>query len=816
MNWENKIKPEGRYVDLKNNETSFENQFTNLFDTGTVDQVESTAFIEAITASREHVNMFKEMIRQVTDKEVLKNCAKACRKVQKFEESQSKFTLTFSLEKIKVQFYEILDNFDFDEVNLSDSDDFDTPCDSPVFSPSTSEIGFYENSSETDDYVGNLENTLILDPDTNCKMPISLPQFKADKHPNCRSLIHSIEAIFELEAATYNTETKKLAALKFCTATEPVMHRLVTSFVSSATEAEKTFANISKKLADAFDGTDVTNKQLLLKEFTTLKQGELSNKDYFTKAIRIMEAKVVTEEVLCMQFIQNLKSEQVKQILLAKTGDELKKIEKVFEIIQGMAGKEETEQKKEDQMGVYSMRRFNNPGRGNRGAGYRGGRSRGRSFNFQGRQNNNQRCDFCDDPNHLWRQCPQVKQMVQNRGNNRGATYGRGQRTRGRTYAVRGEEQPRQDRYQEQGKIENLSLNKSKVVFFNKEYLTLFDSGSDESLCRISEFSRNMGRKFLMPGNVSFVGLGQKEVTPVGKAKINYIIPETGQKLTSFFYLVPDGAIDVPFLLGKKDLAKINGLNFENGINFRGNASFFSDIARSKSTVTIPAESMKTLLVRTSKNLIKNRGYTISEKLENSPDGRVVARSLSVPDMDGNLKVLVYNLTKKEITIQENEKLGKVLAAKAISDGVEVKHTIKDIHKKHLPEIETEDELYKAKFSKLAEEYADIFEGIGVIADYEVKLKVQPGFTESYSKRRPFDPFETKHIEIEKEELEKHDMIEDAPEQTPFMSNVCPVFEKVGPNSADLKFRLTVNYKNINEGLIKECFPLPGRFFILC
>ena len=354
------IKPEGRYTDRQNNEILFTDGW-RLFEQENSDMEDRKYLILKLIESEQNLDQFILLVRNENKKNTLKTVVKTIRKVPSLTENQSKhFNLTYNLEKIKEQFQLFFESFSFHEVKSDSSSQFDTPNDSPIYSPTPSESGFLKSSNSLDSFEGILNNEpKVLDPHET-EMPMQLPQYKPDKHPTCRSLIHSMEAIFELEDTTYSTENKKLAALKFATATDQVMHRLVTNFITNAAAADKTFAKISKKLADSFDGTDVSNKQLLLKEFTTLKQGDLSNRDYFAKAIRILEAEVVTEEVLVMQVIQNLNNENVKQILLSKPSDEVEKLEKVFETIQGMVGKDEKKKKEEESepMGVYAMRRL--------------------------------------------------------------------------------------------------------------------------------------------------------------------------------------------------------------------------------------------------------------------------------------------------------------------------------------------------------------------------------------------------------------------------------------------------------------------------
>ena len=104
---------------------------------------------------------------------------------------------------------------------------------------------------------------------------------------------------------------------------------------------------------------------------------------------------------------------------------------------------------------------------------------------------------------------------------------------------------------------------------------------------------------------------------------------------------------------------------------------------------------------------------------------------------------------------------------------------------------------------QLTEQYAEVFEGVGKLKDYEVMLHIDESVTPVAQPARRIPFHMRKQVEIELERLEKQDIIKKVDGHTPWISPLVIIPKKNG------EVRLCIDMRMANRAILRERYPSP-------
>ena len=170
--------------------------------------------------------------------------------------------------------------------------------------------------------------------------------------------------------------------------------------------------------------------------------------------------------------------------------------------------------------------------------------------------------------------------------------------------------------------------------------------------------------------------------------------------------------------------------------------------------------------------------------------------------------VKILNSTKNDITIKTNliqtENLNNYEVHKVDSDGTNRKEKVLKHLSKNFPK------LFKPQLTNICSEFSDIFglesETISSNNFYKQKLKLKDK-TPTYIKN-----YRTPHSQIDKIDEEIKKLIDEKivePSTSEYNSPLLLVPKKSLPGSKDKRWRLVIDYRQVNKKLIADKFPLP-------
>ena len=100
-------------------------------------------------------------------------------------------------------------------------------------------------------------------------------------------------------------------------------------------------------------------------------------------------------------------------------------------------------------------------------------------------------------------------------------------------------------------------------------------------------------------------------------------------------------------------------------------------------------------------------------------------------------------------------------------------------------------------------EFGDLFQGIGNVANYEHKIKIDPKVAPVSQKLRRIPLSQVGKVNAEVDRMLEVDIIEDAPEASLWVSNLVIVPKK------DVCNRVCCDFRDVNKAIIRERYVLP-------
>ena len=104
----------------------------------------------------------------------------------------------------------------------------------------------------------------------------------------------------------------------------------------------------------------------------------------------------------------------------------------------------------------------------------------------------------------------------------------------------------------------------------------------------------------------------------------------------------------------------------------------------------------------------------------------------------------------------------------------------------------------KEDIDALLNEFGDLFQGIGNVANYEHKIKIDPKVAPVSQKLRRVPLCQVEKVNAEIDKMLEADIIEEAPEASPWVSNVVVVPKKDGC------IRVCCDFRDVNKAIIRE------------
>ena len=103
----------------------------------------------------------------------------------------------------------------------------------------------------------------------------------------------------------------------------------------------------------------------------------------------------------------------------------------------------------------------------------------------------------------------------------------------------------------------------------------------------------------------------------------------------------------------------------------------------------------------------------------------------------------------------------------------------------------------------LLSEFSDLFQGVGNVTNYEHKIKIDPKIAPVSQKLRRIPLSQVEKVNAEIDKMPEADIIEEAPEASPWVSNLVVVPKKDGC------IRVCCDFRDVNKAIIRERYVLP-------